>query len=121
MFSLLALVTALNAPAPDSLFGKWQITGDVAGTPVQTTCVINQAGTTLSGTCMNESGEPHPLSGQLKDGKVTFQYMVDYQGQPLTVVYSASFATPAQLKGTIEVKPMGAMGSFTAAAAPARP
>ncbi len=33
----------------------------------------------------------------------------------------ATFATPAQLKGTIEVKPMGAMGSFTAAPAPARP
>ena len=122
MLLALALLAALHsAPAVDSLPGRWQITGDVMGNPVKTICVITQAGTTLGGNCSDDSNEPHPLTGQAKDGKVTFLYMVDYQGQPLTIVYSATFASPAQLKGTIEVKPMGATGTFTATPAAAKP
>ncbi|MEO5814648.1 MAG: hypothetical protein ABIT20_05150 [Gemmatimonadaceae bacterium] len=122
MLLALALLTALHtAPATDSMSGKWQITGDVMGTPVKTICAIKQEGTALTGNCSDESNEPHPLTGTSQDGKVTFQYMVDYQGQPLTVVYSGTFAAPTQLKGNIEVKPMGAAGTFTATAVPAKP
>lgn len=122
MLLALTLLAALHtAPAADSASGKWQIIGDVAGNPVKAICVIKQEGTALTGNCSDDSNEPHPLTGEAKDGKVTFQYIVDYQGQPLTVVYSATFATPAQLKGTIEVKPMGATGTFTAAPAPVKP
>lgn len=122
MMLTLALLTALHsAPATDSLPGRWQITGDIVGNPVKAICVIAQEGTSLSGNCSDASNEPHPLTGEAKDGKITFQYIVDYQGQPLTIVYSATFASPSLLKGTIEVKPMGATGTFTAAPAPPKP
>jgi hypothetical protein len=122
MLLTLALLSALNtAPAADSLPGRWQITGDVMGNPVKAICVIKQDGAALTGNCSDDSNEPHPLTGDAKDGKVNFQYIVDYQGQPLTIVYSGSFATPTQIKGTIDVKPMGATGTFTATPAPAKP
>ncbi|MEO8334373.1 MAG: hypothetical protein ABI664_05345 [bacterium] len=122
MLLALTLLAALHAaPAADSVSGKWQITGDVMGTPVKAICVIKQEGTALTGNCSDASNEPHPLTGTSQDGKVTFQYMVDYQGQPLTVVYSGTFAAPTQLKGNIEVKPMGAAGTFMATPVPAKP
>jgi hypothetical protein len=122
MLIALALLTALHAaPAADSIPGTWKINGDVAGNPVIVTCVISQAGTTLTGNCADPTGAPLPLTGEAKDGKYTFQYEIDYQGQALQIVYSATFATPKDLKGTIEVKPMGASGTFTATRAPAKP
>ncbi len=89
------------------------------GNPVNTVCTIKQAGATLSGSCSNDQGGPYALTGDLKDGKFSFKYAIDYQGQPLTIVHSGTFASSAQFKGTIEVQPMGVTGTFTAAPAPA--
>jgi hypothetical protein len=120
MLLTLALLTALHAaPATDSL-ARWQITGDVVGNPVKAICVIKQEGTALTGNCSDGTNPPLPLTGEAKDGKISFQYVVDYQGQPLTIVYSGTL-TATEIKGTIEVKPMGATGTFTAAPAPAKP
>ena len=122
MLFTLALLAALHGtPATDSIAGTWQITGDVVGNPVNTTCVIKQAGPTLSGNCVSDSKGPYPLTGDVKDGKVTFQYDIDYEGQPLTIVYSAPFTSAKEFKGTINVKPMGAMGTFTAVPVAAKP
>jgi len=122
MLLMLALVSALNtAPAADSIPGTWEITGDVAGNPVKATCVIKQAATALTGNCsMAGSNQAFPLTGEAKDGKIRFQYEIDYQGQPLTIVYSGALEA-AQLKGNIEVKPMGATGTFTAVPAAKKP
>ena len=116
----LVLVSALGAaPAADSVPGKWLITGDVAGNPVKTMCTISQAGTTLSGNCTNEAGAPYVLTGDVKDGKITFQYEVDYQGQTLQVVYLATLSpSPRAMKGANDVRPMNASGTFSAVPAP---
>src|SRR4051812_20138241 len=108
MLLMLALVSALNtAPAADTIPVTWEITGDVVGNPVKATCVIKQAAAALTGNCtMAGSNAALPLTGEAKDGKMSFQYEMDYQGQPITLVYSGSLETPALLKGTIDVKPM---------------
>jgi hypothetical protein len=120
MLRIIALLLTLHA-APDSLAGPWQIKGDVMGNPVNETCTFTQEGTVLSGRCDSEDGEPSLLAGELKEGKVTFWHGGDWDGQALTVVYSATFASPSQLKGTIEVRPMNVAGTFTAVPAPASP
>ena len=120
MLLTLALLTALHsASGTDSIAGTWHITGDVVGNAVNTTCVIKQSGSTLNGNCTNDAKVSSALTGEVKDGKVTFQYDIDYEGQPLTVVYSAALAR--ELKGTIDVKPVGATGTFTAVSAAANP
>ena len=120
MLLVLTLAAALHAaPAADSLPGTWKLTGDVAGNPLVETCTIKQAGTVVTGSCTNEQGGPYEVTGDVKDGKVTFKHGGDYQGTALTIVYSGSLAAPAQLKGTVEVQPFGVSGTFTAAPAPA--
>jgi hypothetical protein len=120
MLFTLALLSVLHgSPSTDSIAGKWQITGDVVGNAVKTTCTIIQASAALSGNCTNDEGAAYVLTGEVKEGKVTFQYDIDYQGQPLTVVYSATLAK--ELKGTIDVKPVGATGTFTAVPVAAKP
>ncbi len=118
MLPILALVLSLHA-APDSLVGPWQIKGDVQGNPVVEICTFTQAGTVLSGRCDSEDGEPSLLAGEIKDGKITFWHGGDWDGQALTVVYVATFTSPTELKGTIEVRPMAVAGTFTAVPAPA--
>jgi hypothetical protein len=120
MLLSIALLAALHtAPATDSLAGTWALSGDVMGNPVNTTCSINQAGAALSGSCTGEAGEKLDLTGEVKDGKFTFKYARDYQGTALAIVHTGTLASPTQLKGTIEVQPMGITGTFTAAPAPA--
>lgn len=118
----LVVAAALHAaPAADSLSGTWQITGDVMGNPVKETCTIQQTGTALNGSCTNDQGGPWPVTGEVKDGKVTFRHGGDYEGTALTLVYSGTLAAPKALKGTIEVQPFGASGTFTAAPPPPKP
>jgi hypothetical protein len=114
MLFALALLASLHAAPADSVTGKWQLKGDVVGNPLNTVCDIKQTGATLSGSCTGDTGVPTPITGTVKDGVVTFQHGGDYQGTELTIVYSAKFETPTQLKGTIEVKPFSAEGTFTA-------
>ena len=65
-----------------------------------------------------QGGAALPLKGEVKEGKVTFQYASEYDGQAITVVYTGTFATATELKGTIDVQPFGVGGEFTAAPAP---
>jgi hypothetical protein len=118
----LALLSALHAaPAADSLPGTWKLAGDVMGNPLEVVCTIQQSAATLRGTCTDGEGTVHPITGEAKDGKVTFKYASDYQGTALTIVYSGTLASPTQIKGTVEVQPMGITGTFSAAPAPAKP
>ena len=73
---------------------------------------------------MNAAGRPMAVittSGTAVAEVLPAVIEAHYQGLPLIVVYSATFASPKELKGTIEVKPMGATGTFTAIPAPAKP
>jgi hypothetical protein len=120
MLPLVALLLALHAtPTADSLVGPWQIKGDVQGNPVNELCTFTQSGTVLSGSCESDDGEPALLVGKVENGTITFWHGGDWDGQALTVVYSGTLASPAELRGTIEVRPMNVSGTFTAVPAPA--
>lgn len=120
MLLALSLLAALHIAPADSVTGKWQLKGDVAGNALNTVCDIAQSGATLSGVCTNEQGQPQPITGEVKDGTVTFQHGGDYQGTELTIIYSGKLETPKHLKGTIVVKPFDASGTFTAEPAPTK-
>ena len=107
--------------ADDSLSGAWHITGDVMGNPLDETCTLKQTGATLGGSCTGQAGEKTDVSGEIKDGKVVFKHGGDYQGQALTITYTATAASATQLKGSVDVQPFGVTGSFTATPAPAKP
>ena len=120
MLLTIALVSALTAAAPaDSLDGRWKFTSEVSGTNWEQICTFKQAGTALSGSCNGENDAVYPLTGELKDGKLTFEHAGNYQGTAITIIFTGAAEKPTELKGTILVKPFDAAGTFTAAPAPA--
>ena len=122
MLLMLALVTSLGASSvTDSIPGKWKITGDVSGNPVNTICTIIRSGSVLTGNCTNPAGAPYVLTGEVKEKTIVFQYDVDYQGDLLSIVFTGTLPSSTSMTGTIEVKPMSAPGTFTAVPAPANP
>jgi hypothetical protein len=120
MLLALALATSMHLAPADSVTGKWQLKGDVVGNPLNSTCDFKQTGTTLSGNCVDAQGQPQPITGQVKDGTVTFTHGGDYQGTALTITYTGKLKTPTQIEGTIDVKPFSAEGTFTATPVPAK-
>lgn len=122
MLLILTLITALGTtPNTDSIPGKWQITGDVGGNPIKTICTIIRTGAALTGNCTNDAGAPYVLTGEIKEKTIVFQYDVDYQGQTLNVVYTGTLPSMKEFKGTIDVQPMSASGTFTAVRATTTP
>ncbi|HEU4720106.1 MAG TPA: hypothetical protein VFS59_01980 [Gemmatimonadaceae bacterium] len=117
MLLTFALVTALAAPA-DSISGTWQIKGEVAGNPLNSTCTLVVAESKITGACKNAEGKQDPITGEVKDGKIVFEHGGDYQGQELKIIYTATLPSAKEMKGTIEVKPFDVSGEFTAAPAP---
>jgi hypothetical protein len=123
MLLMLSLLTAFGTtPAADSIPGKWAITGDVAGNPVNTVCTLIRTASAITGNCTNpDGGAPMVITGEVKEKTVVFQYDIDYQGQPLTIVYTGTLPSSKEMKGSIDVKPMSVSGTFTAVPAPATP
>ncbi|HEY0777410.1 MAG TPA: hypothetical protein VGD56_05530 [Gemmatirosa sp.] len=117
---LLSAVHAV-ALADSSVAGTWKLTGDVQGNPVNEVCTLKQAGAAVTGTCTGESGQAYPVTGEIKDGKLTFRHGGEYQGTALTLTYSTPVSSAKAMKGSIDVQPFGVTGDFTAAPAPAAP
>jgi hypothetical protein len=122
MLLTLTLLSLLHlAPAADSLSGAWQIRGDIVGNPLNQVCTFKQSGTDLAGSCTSDGGPAVEIKGEVKEGKVTFGYASDYEGQAISITYSGALVSATELKGTIEVQPFGVGGEFTAAPVPAKP
>ena len=117
MLLTLGLLSVLNVAAADSIPGVWQIKGDVQGNPINEVCTVKQVGTVLSGSCTME-GAKYDLTGEVKDGKITFQHGGDYEGQELTIIYSATLGSEKEIKGSVFVQPFGVDGAFTATPQP---
>jgi hypothetical protein len=95
----------------------------VVGNPLHQTCTFKQAGAVLSGSCVNpgDGPLPHELTGEVKEGKITFRHAEEYDGQTITIIYTVTAAAAAELKGTVEVLPFNANGTFTATPVPKAP
>ena len=102
-----------DANAAGQVSGTWEIRGDVMGHPVNQFCTFDQKGAALTGRCTGADGTPFEISGEVKNEKITFQHGGEYQGEALTVVYTGTLASN-QLRGDIDVRPLGMGGVFTA-------
>lgn len=95
-----------------SVGGKWKVLGSIAGTGVNSECTFTQTGVDLVGTCVRTEGSTK-ISGKVNGQKVTWQYDIDYNGNPLTMKYDGTLGT-GKISGTITVVQMGAGGDFNA-------
>jgi hypothetical protein len=80
-------------------------------------CTLTQNGENVSGTC-NSSVAPKPvaMSGKVTDKQVTLQHKAEYNGDELTIVYTAKLEKADEFSGTVDVQPMNVDGEFTAKA-----
>lgn len=123
MLRILALLSTLQgAPATpvaaDTLSGAWQVTLDVMGNAYTSVCTFAQDGEKLSGSCKNQENpeaKDDALTGEVKGDTIRFSHGADYQGQPLTITYKGTRASPTSISGTVDVAPFDVSGTFTAA------
>jgi hypothetical protein len=94
--------------------GSWTITGDVQGYPITETCTFTQAAEKIAGSCTNSDGKTYDTTVTTDGTKVVIVHGGEYEGQPLTLTYTGTFNDKGDLSGSIDVKPLGYDGTFTA-------
>ena len=106
-----------QAPAP-SLTGKWKVHFNVSGNEYTSTCTMTQTDKVLAGTCVSEQGETK-LAGSVEGSKTTWKIDTEYNGTPITLVYTGAFDDKGKLTGSLEAQPFGVTGDFDVSAADA--
>jgi hypothetical protein len=109
---LLATASAFAAPAID---GQWKVHNSIAGNESDQVCTLTLKDNDLTGSCKTQDGTDAAVTGKLADKKLTWQYNSDYNGTPLTLVYTATLDDSGKIAGTVEVQPFNVSGDFTAA------
>jgi len=120
--AFLAAVPSAAAQAPANVAGEWNASMNTPGGPREFKIVFTQQGDSLGGTVQRASGDV-PLKGSLKGAAVTFEYTIDYGGNPITLIVTATLSGDA-MKGSIDLsggvsEEFSAVRSGAAAAKPA--
>lgn len=110
---LAAAITALAADTP--LSGTWKISGSVYGNAQNQTCTFKQEAEKITGTCKSDDAKTFNITGEVKDKKVSWKYDTEYNGTPLTVIFTGDLdAQSTAVSGKIKVQPFDIDGDFTA-------
>ena len=111
---LLALVV-IPASAADSpsLTGKWKVHNSIVGNESDQVCLFALTGKKISGNLFPRPGLSK-VTGQISDATITWQYNTEYNGSPLTLVYTGTMGNDSKITGTVEVQPMSINGDFIA-------
>jgi hypothetical protein len=113
-FLLLFLLPALASSSAPSVTGSWTLATNVQGNTGAPTCTFKQDGEKITGSCSAPNNTQSEVTGEITDTKVTFRYNIEWDGNPLTLVFTGTLDSDTTMKGTIEVQPMGVPGDFTA-------
>jgi hypothetical protein len=111
--SVLLFASSAFAAAPN-LTGTFTIHNSVAGNDSDQECKFVLADSKLTGSCKSQEDKDLAVTGTLDGNKLTFKYDSDYNGTPLTLIYTATLDESGKIAGTLEVQPFGVTGDFTA-------
>lgn len=111
--AVLFATSAFAAGAPN-LTGEWNIHNNIAGNESDQPCKFALADTKLSGTCKTQDDKDVEISGSVAGNKLTWKYESEYNGTPLTLIYTATLDDSGKIAGSVEVQPFGVTGDFTA-------
>jgi hypothetical protein len=113
-----AQVPASSAATAPSLTGKWKVHSTVSSNEHNSICTITQTDKTLAGTCVSDQGEVK-MAGSVDGSKATWKIDTEYNGTPITLIYTGAFDDKGKLTGSLEVQPFGVTGDFDVSAADA--
>ena len=102
----------------EALTGLWTIHNNVGGSKFDQQCKLLVTDNKITGTC-NSQGMDIPVTGAVDGDKVTWQYGSD--STSIIFIYAATLDDSGKIAGTVEVKPYGVTGDFTATAGAASP
>ena len=111
--ALLFAASAFAAGAP-KLTGEWNIHNSIAGNESDQPCKFVFADDKLTGTCKSQEDKDVTITGSLEGSKLTWKYESEYNGTPLTLIYTATLDDSGKIAGSVEVQPFGVTGEFTA-------
>ena len=94
--------------------GAWTISGDVQGYPINETCTFTQTGDKVTGSCVDSDSKKRDTTVTIDGQKVVFVHDGEYVSKPLTLTYTGTWNDKGELRGDIDVKPLGSSGTFTA-------
>jgi len=110
---IVAPAAALAQSAAGDISGKWSFSvQSEAGTGTPTVTFV-QKGDSISGRYSSQALGERDFTGTVKDGKLTFAFTAELQGQQFTMTFSGTVESKDAMKGTIDFSGM-ATGTFTA-------
>ena len=112
--SVLAFASSAFAAGSPSLTGQWAVHNSIAGNESDQNCTFAQTDNKLGGSCKSSEGKDLAVTGSIDGNKVTWQYDSEYNGSPLTMVYTATLDDSGKIAGNVEVQPFNVSGDFTA-------
>ena len=105
--------TTAFAAGPD-LTGQWSIHQNIANNESDQACKFVQKDNAITGTCKSMEGKDLAVTGSVDGNKVTWKYDSEYNGSPLTLIYTATVDDSGKIAGSVEVQPYNVTGDFTA-------
>jgi hypothetical protein len=104
--------TPMAAQGKVDVTGKWVFDVTTSGGSGTPTMMFKQDGENLTGTYEGQLGKAN-LKGTVKGQAINFSFTVDVQGQVAEVTYDGRVEKDS-MKGTVDIGPGAASGSFTA-------
>jgi len=114
--SALLFASSVFAAGAPNLTGTWSIHNSIAGNESDQECKFVQTENQLTGTCKGQEKDVE-ITGSLGGNKVSWKYESDYNGTPLTLIYTATLNDSGKISGNVEVQPFSVTGDFTASPA----
>src|SRR5260370_115183 len=114
LLAISALLFASFAFAAPNLTGKWTIHNSIAGNENDQECKFVVTDNKITGSCKSQDKDLLVI-GTVDGNKVSWQYQSEYNGSPLTLIYTANLDGSGKIAGTVEVQPYGVTGDFAAA------
>ena len=109
--ALPAAARAQSDAKPD-ITGKWTFNVVYDGGSGTPTVTFKQQGDSLTGRYASTTLGEHDFKGTLKDGKLTFAFDADVQGQQFMMKFAGTVDGADTMKGTVDLGGM-ATGTFT--------
>jgi hypothetical protein len=81
--------------------GTWNLSVDVDGTKGTPTVVLEQQGSTLTGTVTNPRGRQR-VTGTVKGNQAVFGFETTREGQPFKASYRGTIDSPRRMTGEVE-------------------
>src|SRR5260370_13924602 len=113
LLAISAFLFASSAFAATNLTGKWTIHNSIAGNENDQECKLVVTDNKITGSCKSQDKDL-PVTGTVDGNKVTWQFQAEYNGSPITLIYTATLDDSNKIVGTVEVQPYGVTGDITA-------